>query len=51
MTSTWGSQIAETILDESKRHRLAAIPLALVSSVEYAPDWVYVLSYLALNRN
>ena len=42
--TTWSNSIAEILLDESKHCQLAIIPLALGFSVEYAPDWVYLLA-------
>ena len=51
MNSTWGAQIAEASQDDSRRDQLAVIPLALVASVEYQPDWVYIEGYLTLSRN
>ena len=49
--SKWGSLIAECIVDETMRVWLRDIPLTLVSSVEYEPDYIYWAVYIPSNRN
>lgn len=49
--TNWNTVIADCIENESQRFRLKAIPLPLLSSVEYAPDYFYLTAYLAAARN
>lgn len=49
--NTWAEKIAECIENESKRHYLKPIPLALISAIEYLPPWWYWEDFLKCVRN
>lgn len=47
----WTQQIANCIEHDSKRRLLKGIPLWLIATVDYTPDFVYWLEFRKSNTN